>query len=70
MVEEEEEYKGREIRVDEETLDVHIDGEHFEAGRDAAGNYRLEDYAYDPKKSLIEVAERYVDYRERSGKDA
>lgn len=67
---EEEEYKGSEIRVDEETLDVYIDGEHFNAGRDGAGNYRLEDYAYEPKESLIEAAERYVDYRERSEKDA
>lgn len=60
----EEVYHGKEIRVDDETLDVYIDGEHFNAGRDGAGNYRLEDYAYEPKESLIDVAERYVEYQE------
>lgn len=66
---EEEEYRGREIWVDEETLDVYINGEHFNAGRDGAGNYRLEDYAYEPKESLLEAAERYVEYRERTEDD-
>lgn len=64
MVEQEEEYHGKKIHVDDETLDVEIDGEHLNAFRDGDGNYRLEEYGYDPKESLLEVAERYVDYHE------
>lgn len=64
MVEREEEYHGKKIHVDDETLDVEIDGEHLNAFQDEGGNYRLEEYAYEPEESLLEVAERYVDYQE------
>lgn len=69
MMKEEEEYKGRKIRVDEESLEVEIEGETLEAFQDESGNYRLAKYAYEPKESLLEVAEEYVDYREHIEND-
>jgi hypothetical protein len=37
-------------------------------GRLPDGSYFLDDYAYDWSDDLVEVARRYIDYRERSAK--
>lgn len=63
------EHRGRGIRLagkgDEAVLT--IDGEVVRWGRFSGdGEYFLYRYAYDPHKSLLEVAKRYVEHRERA----
>lgn len=65
--EERETYKGHEIVVvtDDPGRRIMIDGESFRYGR-AGDDYYLDVYAYDRDRSLMGVAERYIDYRENA----
>lgn len=72
MSDERKEYKGRLIEVSENekntergAFQVIIDGEIYRGGRDSAGLYYLEIYAFDRVGSQIEAAKRYVDHLER-----
>jgi hypothetical protein len=74
------EYNGHRIEVRERTsaperegtdsaetaFDLIIDGAPTEYGQLPDGTFYLEEYAYDPAGSLVEVASKYVDYRDRA----
>lgn len=62
-------YKGHKIEIapapkGEEPPQVVIDGKTYTGGRDSAGRYYLDVYAFDRADSLIEVAKRYLDHLE------
>ena len=60
-------YKGHEVLIpaDERRRRIYIDGRPVQYGL-AGDTYYLDVYAYDPAKSLDEVIERYLDYKERT----
>jgi hypothetical protein len=74
------EYKGRRIELrpreglaaereedpDLEDLELLIDGEPVSYGQLADGSYALEEYAFDRQEDLMELAQRFIDYRERA----
>ncbi len=71
MAEDRLEYRGRIIEMPEidegsgrTAVRVVIDGRTFEGGRDSAGLYYLDAYAFDRAETLMEVAKRYVDHIE------
>ena len=65
-----EELKGHviEVRSGKESAELLIDNVLVRYGRLPDGSYFLDDYAYDWSDDLVEVARRYIDYRERSAK--
>lgn len=72
MADEREEYRGRVIEVpeieegsDRAPVRVLIDGRFYEGGRDSAGLFYLDAYAFDRAESPMEAAKRYVDHLER-----
>jgi hypothetical protein len=54
----------------EEERELLIDGEPVAVGRLVDGSYVLEDYAYDPRDDLEDLARRYIDHGERAGEAA
>ena len=62
--------EGREVRVGaaehEEKLELLIDGESVRYGQLPDGRYALEEYAYDWTDDLMDLAQRFIDYRDRS----
>jgi hypothetical protein len=62
--------EGREERVEaaerEEKLELLIDDESVRYGQLPDGRYALEEYAYDWTDDLIDLAQRFIDYRDRS----
>jgi hypothetical protein len=55
-----------EVAAHADDADLLIDGEPVRWGQFSDdGQFFLYRYAYDPDDSLIEVARRYIDYRER-----
>jgi hypothetical protein len=67
LVEETVKHEGHTIGLveDESELSLLIDGEPFRWGRFSEdGQFFLYRYAYDPDDSLVEVAKRYVTYRD------
>ena len=80
MEPEREEYKGhrielrpregldtaREEDLELEDLELHIDEQPVRYGQLPNGRYALEEYAYDWRDDLMELARRFIDYRERA----
>lgn len=64
------EFKGHiiEVRPGKDIPELLINNVLVGYGRLPDGSYFLDDYAYDWSDDLIEVARRYIDYRERSAK--
>lgn len=64
------EYEGHrfELLEREGQPELLIDNVPVNFGRLPDGSYFLNDYAYDWSDDLLEVARRYIDYRERSTK--
>jgi hypothetical protein len=64
------EYEGHfiEVRPGKELPELLLDNVPTRYGRLPDGSYFLDDYAYDWSDDLIEVARRYIDYRERLAK--
>ena len=62
--------EGREERVGaaegEEKLELLIDDESVRYGQLPDGQYALEEYAYDWTNDLMDLAQRFIDYRDRS----
>ena len=62
--------EGREERVEaaehEEKLELLIDDESVRYGQLPDGRYALEEYAYDWTDDLMDLAQRFIDYRDRS----
>ena len=62
--------EGREDRVGsaerEEKLELLIDDESVRYGQLPDGQYALEEYAYDWTDDLMDLAQRFIDYRDRS----
>ncbi len=57
-----------EITEREGRFELRIDGELHRFGQLPSGKYFLHDYAYDWHDSLMEVAVRYVEHRERAAR--
>jgi hypothetical protein len=81
MEPEREEYKGHRIELRaregreevrtreaerEEELELLIDDEPVRYGHLPDGSYALEEYAFDWRGDLMDLAQRFIDYRERS----
>jgi hypothetical protein len=80
MEPEREEYKGhrielrpregrgaeREEDVDLQDLELHIDEQLVRFGQLPDGRYALEEYAFDWSDDLMDLARRFIDYRERA----
>jgi len=64
------EFHGHEIEVrpGQEFPELLIDKVPVRYGRLPDGSYFLDDYAYDWTDDLIDLARRYIEYRERSAK--
>lgn len=62
------EYKGHriELREHEGAQTLMIDHVPVRYGRFDDGMYYLHEYAYDPSDNLVDLARKYIDYRERS----
>jgi hypothetical protein len=62
------EYKGHhiELRAREAEPELLIDGEPVRYGQLPDGLYFLHDYAYDWQDNLIDLAQRFIDYRDRA----
>ncbi|MBA3490701.1 MAG: twin-arginine translocation pathway signal protein [Rubrobacteraceae bacterium] len=62
--------EGREVSAraaeGEEELELLIDDESVRYGQLPDGQYALEEYAYDWTDDLLDLAQRYIDYRERA----
>ena len=59
------ELRAREAEREEE-LELLIDDEPVRYGRLLDGQYALHEYAYDPSDDLINLAQRFIDYRDRA----
>jgi hypothetical protein len=80
MEPEREEYKGHSIELrpraglaaereedpDLQDLELHIDEQPVRYRQMPDGSYALEEYAYDWTDDLMDLARRYIDYRERA----
>jgi len=79
MEPERQEYKGHrielrtredELRTDQaergEELELLIDDEPVRYGQLPDGSYAFEEYAYDWRDNLMDLAQRYIDYQERA----
>jgi hypothetical protein len=60
-----EELRAREAEREEE-LELLIDDEPVRYGQLPDGRYALEEYAYDWTDDLMDLAQRFIDYRERA----
>ena len=60
-----EELRAREAEREEE-LELLIDDEPVRYGQLPDGRYALEEYAYDWTDNLMDLARRFIDYRERA----
>ena len=60
-----EEVRAREAEREEE-LELLIDDEPVRYGQLPDGSYALEEYAFDWRGDLMDLAQRFIDYRERS----
>jgi hypothetical protein len=62
------EHKGHrlELREGEHGTGLIIDGEPASYGRLPDGQYFLYEYAYDPSDNLMDLATKFVDYRDRA----
>jgi hypothetical protein len=60
-----EEVQAREAEREEE-LELLIDDESVRYGQLPDGQYALEEYAYDWTDDLLDLAQRFIDHRERS----
>jgi hypothetical protein len=60
-------YKGHRIELDEREgeRELLIDGEPVPYGQLPDGHYFLHEYAYDWRANLIDLAQRFIDYRDR-----
>ena len=67
MKPERQQYKGRQIEIRDGTrgLELLIDNVPMGYGRLPNGQFFLDDYAYDWSDDLVELARRYISYRER-----
>jgi hypothetical protein len=61
------EVRAREVEREEE-LELLIDDEPIRYGRLPDGRYALHEYAYDWQDNLMDLARRFIDYRERADK--
>jgi hypothetical protein len=70
MKPERKEYAGRRIEIHERDgrAELLIDGTPVPYGRLPNGKYYLDQYAYDWTDSLIELAQRFVDYQHKTDK--
>jgi hypothetical protein len=69
MVPEPQEHKGRRVEVqtpDSDEQVLLVDGEPVPYGRLPDGQYFLREYAYDWSDDLMELATRWIDYRDRA----
>lgn len=62
------EHKGHRIEAGENDpgTELLIDGESTAYGQYPDGKYFLYEYAYDPADDLMDLAMRYIDYRDRT----
>jgi hypothetical protein len=61
------EYKGHRIELrTREELELIIDNEPVRYGRLPDGQYALHEYAYDWSDDLMNLARRFIDYRDRA----
>ncbi|HVR57250.1 MAG TPA: hypothetical protein VMT72_10530 [Pseudolabrys sp.] len=59
-------YKGHRIELRERTvLELLINDQPIRYGQLPDGSYALEEYAYEPSHNLIDLAKRFIDYRDR-----
>ena len=57
---------GREEDLDLQDLELHIDEQPVRFGQLPDGRYALEEYAFDWRDDLMDLARRFIDYRERA----
>jgi len=62
------EYKGHriELRARAQELELLIDDQPIRYRPMSDGTYALDEYAYDRSQNLIDVAKRFIDYRDRA----
>jgi len=64
-------YKGHEIRISdgeqEQEPELLIDGTQVSYGQMPDGRYFLDDYAFDWSADLMDLACKWIDYKERVG---
>lgn len=68
MVPQPQEHKGRRVELQTPASDERVllvDGEPVPYGRFPDGQYFLREYAYDWSDDLMELATRWIDYRDR-----
>jgi hypothetical protein len=56
----------REEDLDLQDLELHIDEQPVSYGQLPDGRYALEEYAFDWTDNLMDLARRFIDYRERA----
>jgi hypothetical protein len=56
----------REEDLDLQDLELHIDEQPVSYGQLPDGRYALEEYAFDWTDDLMDLAQRFIDYRERA----
>jgi hypothetical protein len=56
----------REEDLELQDLELHIDERPVRFGQLPDGRYALEEYAFDWRDDLMDLARRYIDYRERA----
>jgi hypothetical protein len=56
----------REEDLELQDLELHIDEQPVRFGQLPDGRYALEEYAYDWRDDLMDLAQRFIDYRERT----
>ncbi len=56
----------REEDLELEDLELRIDEQPVRFGQLPDGRYALEEYAYDWRDDLMDLAQRFIDYRERA----
>jgi hypothetical protein len=61
------ELRAREVEREEE-LELLIDDQPVRYGQLPGGSYALHEYAYDWSDNLIDLAKRFIDYRDRADK--
>jgi hypothetical protein len=56
----------REEDLELQDLELHIDEQPVRYGQLPDGRYALEEYAFDWRDDLMDLAQRFIDYRERA----
>ena len=56
----------REEDLELQDLELHIDEQPVRFGQLPDGRYALEEYAFDWRDDLMDLAQRFIDYRERA----